>query len=64
VKTVDFYRTQEGKTLRIGETEDGMLSVEILKDGAWTAAPLGMIGLRLQPSTRRLKASEIKTLPS
>jgi hypothetical protein len=41
-----------------------MLSVEILKDGAWTAAPLGMIGLRLQPSTRRLKASEVKTLPS
>jgi hypothetical protein len=61
---VDFYRTQEGKTLRIGESEDGMLSVEILKDGAWTAAPLGMIGLRLQPSTRRLKASEVKTLPS
>jgi hypothetical protein len=51
---VDFYRTQEGKTLRIGESEDGMLSVEIL----------GMIGLRLQPTTRRLKASEIKTLPN
>lgn len=60
---VDFYRTEEGKTLRIGESDDGMLSVEILKDGAWTAAPLGMIGLRLSPETRRLKASEIKTLP-
>ena len=61
---VDFYRTREGKTLRIGESDDGMLSVEILKDGAWTAAPLGMIGLRLSPETRRLKASEIKTLPN
>jgi hypothetical protein len=61
---VDFYRTGEGKTLRIGESDDGMLSVEILKDGAWTAAPLGMIGLRLSPETRRLKASEIKTLPN
>jgi len=58
---VDFYRTREGKTLRIGESDDGMLSVEILKDGAWTAAPLG---LRLSPETRRLKASEIKTLPN
>jgi hypothetical protein len=56
---VDFYRTREGKTLRIGESDDGMLSVEILKDGAWT-----MIGLRLSPETRRLKASEIKTLPN
>ena len=64
MRTVDFYRSQEGKTLRIGETEDGMLSVEILKDGAWTAAPLGMIGLRLQPTTRRLKASEVKALPN
>jgi hypothetical protein len=61
---VDFYRTREGKTLRIGESDDGMLSVEILKDGAWTAAPLGMIGLRLSPETRRLKASEIKILPN
>ena len=31
---------------------------------SWTAAPLGMIGLRLQPTTRRLKASEVKALPS
>jgi len=29
-----------GKTLRIGESDDGMLSVEILKDGAWTAEPV------------------------
>lgn len=60
----DFYRTEKGKTLRIGETEDGMLTVQILKDGEWTDAPLGMIGLRLSPSTRRLKAAEIKALPA
>lgn len=58
-----FYRTAQGKTLRIAETEDGMLSVEVLKDGEWTTAPLGMIGLRLSPATRRLKASEVKALP-
>jgi hypothetical protein len=60
----DFYRTELGKTLRVGESADGMLSVEILKDGAWTSAPLGMIGLRLSPGTKRLTASEIKALPA
>ncbi|MGH7357354.1 MAG: hypothetical protein ACREJR_00910 [Candidatus Rokuibacteriota bacterium] len=59
----DFYRTELGKTLRIGESGDGMLSVEILKDGVWCTAPLGMIGLRLAPKTQRLTASQIKSLP-
>jgi hypothetical protein len=59
----DFFRTELGKTLRIGESEDGMLSVEILKDGAWQMAPLGMIGLRLAPRTRRLTATEVRALP-
>jgi hypothetical protein len=61
---MDFYRTEQGKTLRIGESEDGMLSVEILKDGEWRDAPLGMIGLRLSPRTRRLSTAEIKALPA
>lgn len=60
----DFYRTELGKTLRIAETDDGMLTVEILKDGEWAHAPLGMIGLRLAPHTRRLTASEVKALPA
>ncbi len=60
----DFYRTELGKTLRIGESEDGMLSVEVLKDGVWTSGPLGMIGLRLAPSTRRLTRAEVKALPA
>lgn len=60
----DFYRTELGKTLRIVETEDGMLRVEILKNGEWADAPLGMIGLRLSPGTRRLKPSEVKALPA
>ncbi len=60
---VDFYRTELGKTLRVGQSEDGMLSVEILKDGAWCSAPLGMIGLRLAPKTRRLSLSEVRALP-
>jgi hypothetical protein len=59
----DFYRTELGKTIRIKESEDGMLSIDILKDGVWANAPLGMIGLRLARGTRRLTATEIKTLP-
>ncbi len=61
---VDFYRTELGKTLRVGQSEDGMLSVEILKDGAWCSAPLGMIGLRLAPKTRRLSLAEVRALPA
>jgi hypothetical protein len=52
-----------GKTLRVEETEEGTLTVAVLKEGSWAAAPLGMIGLRLSPNTRRLTASEIKNLP-
>jgi len=59
----DFYRTEMGKTLRVEETEEGALTVAVLKEGSWALAPLGMIGLRLSPNTRRLTASEIKNLP-
>ena len=59
----DFYRTELGKTLRVEESEDGMLSVKVLKDGAWQDAPLGMIGLRLAARTRRLTVAEIRSLP-
>lgn len=60
---MDFYKTEMGKTLRVQESEDGQLTVEILKDGAWAEAPRGMIGLRLSPGTKRLTAREIKRLP-
>ena len=59
----DFYRTEMGKTLRVEETEEGALTVAVLNEGSWAVAPLGMIGLRLSPNTRRLTASEIKNLP-
>ena len=60
----EFYRTAAGKTLRMEETDDGMLSVKVLKDGVWTDAPRGMFGLRLSPTTRRLTAREIGHLPA
>lgn len=39
-----------GKTLRVEETEEGTLTVAVLKEGSWAAEPLGMIGLRLSPT--------------
>jgi hypothetical protein len=60
----EFYRTAKGSTLRMDETDEGHLSVEVLRNGVWVGAPLGMIGLRLSPSTRRLTAREIGHLPA
>ncbi len=62
-RVTDFYRTAKGKTIRVTESDDGMLSVQVLREGAWRDAPIGMIGLRLSPGTRRLTAKEIATLP-
>lgn len=59
----EFFRTELGKTLRIEESDEGALRIEILKEGAWTSAPRGMIGLRLAPSTHRLTAAEVLALP-
>jgi hypothetical protein len=61
---VDFFRTQLGKTLRVEESEDGMLTVQILKDGVWEPAPRGMIGLRLAKTTKQLTPTEISKLPT
>jgi hypothetical protein len=59
----EFFRTELGKTLRVDESDEGALSIDILKDGIWSEAPRGMIGLRLSPSSRSLTASEILALP-
>ena len=59
----EFFRTELGKTLRVDESDEGALSIDILKDGIWSEAPRGMIGLRLSPGSRGLTASEILSLP-
>ena len=59
----EFFRTELGKTLRVDESDEGALSIDILKDGIWSEAPRGMIGLRLSPGSRTLTASEILALP-
>ena len=60
---MEFFRTELGKTLRIEETDEGALRVEILKEGVWQSAPHGMIGLRVAHSTHRLTAAEVLALP-
>ena len=59
----EFFRTELGKTLRVDESDEGALSIDILKDGIWSEAPRGMIGLRLSPGSRGLTAAEILALP-
>jgi hypothetical protein len=59
----EFFRTELGKTLRVEEDYEGALRVDILKEGVWSQAPRGMIGLRLSTSSRSLTATEILALP-
>lgn len=59
----DFFRTELGKTIRVEEESDGALRVDVLKDGTWSQAPRGMIGLRLCHTTRKLTPREILALP-
>ena len=59
----DYFRTEQGKTIRVEQDGDGALRVDMLKDGTWSEAPRGMIGLRLSDSTRRLSSKEILALP-
>jgi hypothetical protein len=58
-----FFRTELGKTLRVEEDGEGALRVDILKDGMWSQAPRGMIGLRLEAGSRSLTPAEILALP-
>jgi hypothetical protein len=57
------YRTERGLILRIIESEEGGLKVEMLKSAGWVAGRIGMVGLRLSPSTHRLTLEETKRLP-
>ena len=59
----EFFRTELGKTVRVEKDSDGALHVDVLKDGTWSQAPRGMIGLRLAKGTQPLTAAEISALP-
>jgi len=57
------YRTEGGLILRVVEAEDGGLKVELLSGDTWVAGRIGMVGLRLSPSTTKLTSEETRRLP-
>lgn len=59
----NVYRSEGGLIMRVIEADDGGLKVETLADGEWIAGRIGMVGLRLSPSTTKLTARDIKRLP-
>ena len=61
--STSVYRTGQGSIFRITETVEGGLKVEVLKDGAWVPGRIGMVGLRLQPTTTLLKPAAVRALP-
>ena len=58
------YRTSSGMIFRVTETSDGGLKVEALREGAWVPGRIGIVGLRLEPSTRKLGTAALKALPA
>jgi hypothetical protein len=62
VSDTGVYETQAGVIFRVLEN-DGHLSVETLRDDGWQSAPIGMMGLRVAPTTSRLTARQILRLP-
>jgi hypothetical protein len=63
VRSSGTYRTDLGQIFRVTETVEGGLKVEVLKDGEWMPGRIGMVGLRLNPSTTKLSAAAIQKLP-
>jgi hypothetical protein len=61
-RSAGVYR--QGRTIwRVIESDDGALKVEVLRDGDWIPGRIGMVGLRLSPSTTRLTEEAIRALP-
>lgn len=58
-----IYRTERGTILRITEDDEGRLSVELFHEAEWVSGPIGMAGLRLAPTTKRLTARQVQLLP-
>jgi hypothetical protein len=63
VLSSEVYRTALGTILRITESAEGGLKVEVLKDGVWIPGRIGMVGLRLRRSTTKLGPEAILGLP-
>lgn len=63
MKETNVYRTEGGTIFRVTEDGDGHISVGILKETVWQDASIGMVGLRVAPTTVRLTAKQVLRLP-
>jgi hypothetical protein len=63
VTETNVYRTEDGTIFRVVEDGDGHISVGVLKETAWVDAAIGMVGLRVAPTTRRLTSKQVLRLP-
>ena len=62
--TTNFFQTELGKTLRIDETDERAISVDILKDNMRCEAPRpDRSAPRLSPGSRTLTATRITSAP-
>jgi hypothetical protein len=63
MKETNVYRTASGMIFRVSEGGEGHLAVETLGKTGWSPAAIGMIGLRVAPTTVRLTAKQVLRLP-
>jgi hypothetical protein len=63
VSQVRVYRTEQGTIFRTSQGEEGRLSVELLSEAMWVSGPIGMAGLRLDPTTTKLTQRQVAALP-
>jgi hypothetical protein len=63
VSETNVYRTEAGMIFRVSEGGDGHLAVQTLDETGWVQAGLGVIGLRVAPTTVRLTAKQVLRLP-
>ena len=63
MKETNVYRTQDGTIFRVIEDGEGHISVGVLKEANWEDASIGMVGLRVAPTTRRLTDKQVLRLP-
>jgi hypothetical protein len=57
------YRTESGMIFRVSEDIEGHLSVGVLQDARWVDARVGIVGLRVAPTTVRLTPKQVLDLP-
>jgi hypothetical protein len=63
VKETSVYRTESGMIFRVSDDGEGHLSVGVLKEATWVDARIGIIGLRVAPTTVRLTSRQVLRLP-